>query len=165
MDWEHVPYCICPKEKLDKFRLINNDILFARIGATTGKSFIVKNPPIAIYASYLIRVRPLKMIAPDFLYYYFSTEKYWKQIDAQKGNCLKGGVNGSILSELIIPLPPVPEQTEIAHILQTIDHKIEIHKGKKSSYQNLFKTMLNKLMTGTIRVNELDIDTAEVEAA
>jgi len=165
VDWEHVPYCICPKEKLDKFRLINNDILFARIGATTGKSFIVKNPPIAIYASYLIRVRPLKMIAPDFLYYYFSTEKYWKQIDAQKGNCLKGGVNGSILSELIIPLPPVPEQTEIAHILQTIDHKIEIHKGKKSSYQNLFKTMLNKLMTGTIRVNELDIDTAEVEAA
>jgi len=71
----------------------------------------------------------------------------------------------SRLSQFLFPLPPLPEQTEIAHILQTIDRKIEVHEGKKSSQQDLFKTMLNNLMTGTIRVNELDIDTAEVEAA
>lgn len=69
------------------------------------------------------------------------------------------------LMSVRIPLPSLSEQQEIANILQTIDHKIEIHEGKKASYQNLFKTMLNKLMTETIRVNELDIDTAEVEAA
>jgi type I restriction enzyme S subunit len=43
-----------------------------------------------------------------------------------------------------------------------IDETIEIHAAKKSALQDLFKTMLNKLMTGKIRVKELDIDISEV---
>jgi glutamyl-tRNA reductase len=49
------------------------------------------------------------------------------------------------------------------HILQTIDKRLENHESQKASLQALFKTMLNKLMTGRIRVKDLDIDTAEVE--
>ncbi len=40
----------------------------------------------------------------------------------------------------------------------TIDHKIELHAAKKSTLQDLFKTILNKLMTGEVRVKDLDID-------
>ncbi len=56
------------------------------------------------------------------------------------------------------------EQKEIAYILQTMDKKIELHESKKSALQSLFKTMLNQLMTGEIRVKDLDIDLSEVEA-
>jgi hypothetical protein len=39
--------------------LDSGDILFARTGATTGKSFLIRNCPLSVFASYLIRLRPL----------------------------------------------------------------------------------------------------------
>ena len=59
VNWDKVPYCECQIDQIEKFGLFNNDILFARIGGTTGKSFIVKNPPQSVFASYLIRLRVL----------------------------------------------------------------------------------------------------------
>lgn len=65
--------------------------------------------------------------------------------------------------EIIIMLSHnAEEQKEIARVLMTIDEKIEIHIAKKSALQDLFKTMLKKLMTGEIRVKDLDIDVSEV---
>ncbi|MDD5452243.1 MAG: restriction endonuclease subunit S [Desulfovibrionales bacterium] len=58
----------------------------------------------------------------------------------------------------------IEEQKEIARVLMIIDETIEIHTAKKSALQDLFKTMLNKLMTGEIRVKDLDIDVSEVSA-
>ncbi len=56
------------------------------------------------------------------------------------------------------------EQQEIARVLMTIDETIELNTAKKTVLQDLFKTMLNKLMTGEIRVKDLDIDVSEVKA-
>jgi type I restriction enzyme S subunit len=65
-------------------------------------------------------------------------------------------LNISKISKIPIPLPPLPEQQEIAEILQTIDKKIEIEKKKKELYEELFKTMLNKIMNQEIDVELLD---------
>lgn len=58
--------------------------------------------------------------------------------------------------------PDKQEQQEIAQILFAIDNKIEIHERKRAALQELFKTLLHGLMTGRIRVADLDIDTSEV---
>ncbi|KUK99393.1 MAG: Restriction endonuclease [Parcubacteria bacterium 32_520] len=62
-----------------------------------------------------------------------------------------------ILKEKLIPKPSLIEQREIAEILQTIDQKIEIEQKKKALYEELFETMLNKLMNGEIKVDNLRI--------
>ena len=162
VDWTIVPYCKCSDEEYAAKHLEHNDIVFARIGATTGKSFIVKNPPLSVFASYLIRVRPKVALDPDFLYYYFNTEAYWRHIDANKDNNMKGGVNASILSQLQVPVPTLDEQKEIAAMLLTLDRKIGLHDKKRTALQDLFQTLLHQLMTGRIRVNDLGIDTSEV---
>jgi Restriction endonuclease S subunits len=59
-----------------------------------------------------------------------------------------------ILKEKLIPLPPLDEQQKIANILKTIDQKIQAEEKKKQALQNLFKTLLQKLMTGKIRVKK-----------
>ena len=148
VDWGKVPFCNCPNPK--KYLLIDRDIVFARIGATTGKSYILKNPNNAVYASYLIRVRAVD-IQSEYLYYFFQTDAYWKQINSQKGTNLKGGVNGSILSKLLIPKCSEVEQTKIATTFSSIDQRIELTQGKLSVYQNLFKTLLHELMSGERR--------------
>jgi len=57
VDWESVPYCKIESSDLPKYTLASGDIVFARTGATTGKSYLVDDPPKAVFASYLIRLR------------------------------------------------------------------------------------------------------------
>jgi len=66
-------------------------------------------------------------------------------------------LNISKISKIPTPLPPLPEQQKIAEILQTIDQKIEIEKRKKELYEELFKTMLNKIMSQEIDIEKIEI--------
>jgi type I restriction enzyme S subunit len=63
---------------------------------------------------------------------------------------------------LPIPLPPTRiEQQEIADVLDAIDQKIDLHKQKKAALEELFRTLLHKLMTGEVRVSDLDLSALE----
>jgi type I restriction enzyme S subunit len=57
----------------------------------------------------------------------------------------------------LISLPPLPEQQQIAHILNTLDKKIEIEERRKALLKELFKTMLHKLMSGEMRLKEVEV--------
>lgn len=148
VNWETVPYCVCSKEDREKYLLKTGDIVIARIGATTGKAYMVADCIEAVFASYLIRVRTKNNLLPDFLDQYFRTNGYWRQINQSKGGRLKGGVNIPILSRLLLPLPRLSEQQEIAKILQACDAKIAALEQEAARLDELFHAMLDELMTG-----------------
>ena len=56
-----------------------------------------------------------------------------------------------------MPVPNLEEQREIVTILDAIDRKIDLHRRKRAVLDDLFKALLHKLMTGEIRVSELDL--------
>ena len=62
-----------------------------------------------------------------------------------------------ILSQMHIGKPDPSEQREIVTILDTIDRKIDLHQRKRAVLDDLFKALLHKLMTGEIRVGDLDL--------
>ncbi|MEM3846332.1 MAG: restriction endonuclease subunit S [Candidatus Parvarchaeota archaeon] len=66
-------------------------------------------------------------------------------------------INKSKLENIKIPLPPLSEQKKIAAVLSAIDDKIQAEENKKKSLDDLFKTLLNDLMTAKIRVNHLNL--------
>jgi len=70
-------------------------------------------------------------------------------------------LNLGYLRELLIPFPPLSEQHEIVEILDAIDRKIELHKKKKALLEKLFKSLLHKLMTGEVHVDDLDLSVME----
>jgi type I restriction enzyme S subunit len=156
VNWTTVPCCRVPDDKLDKYLLREGDILFARIGATTGKSYIIETCPQAIFASYLIRIRVKSSTHPKFLYYFFNTEAYWRQVNANKEANLKKGISGTVLANLLCPFPKhEEEQREIARVLQTVDSKIAAAERKRAGLEELFRAMLGELMTGRVRVKTL----------
>jgi type I restriction enzyme S subunit len=61
------------------------------------------------------------------------------------------------IATFLIPLPPLEEQNQIAYILSTIDKKIEVEQKRKEILKELFKTMLHKLMSGEIRLKDVEI--------
>ena len=156
--WESVPFCECPEELIERYLLADNDVLFARIGATTGKNFLVKKPPVAVFASYLIRVRLRGEVSADFVSQFCDTRAYWRQIDTNKGNNLKGGINSSTLKRLLVPVPvDRTEQCAIADIFRQIDMKAAHTRRKRTALADLFRTLLHQLMTAQIRVHDLDL--------
>lgn len=111
VNWDTVPYCKCEEPK--QYLLRQNDLIFARTGATTGKTHLFRDiPPYAVFASYLIRVRPTKEINPEYLYYFFQSDLYWSQVSSHKEGSAQPNVNGQKLS--VIELPFTTEEIQIA---------------------------------------------------
>ncbi len=123
VDWSTVPFCECDPDSLSILELRPGDVVFARTGATTGKSFLLRTcPPNAIFASYLIRVRTkLQLVDPIYLARFFQSPQYWAQISKTSVGTAQPGVNASKLRELLVPLPPIEEQRRIAAILDKAD--------------------------------------------
>jgi type I restriction enzyme S subunit len=123
VDWESVPFCKATQAEEAAKSLAPGDIVFARTGATTGKSFLLRTCPArAVFASYLIRVRPSARFDPVYLSRFFQSETYWAQIRKSARGAAQPGINSTVLKELLIPLPPLDEQQRIAEILDEADN-------------------------------------------
>lgn len=102
-------------------------------------------------------------VVPDFAYYQLSTMA--SRFKDKASQTTLPILNKSNFERVLFSLPPFDEQKEIASILNSLEEIIELHKANKTALEDLFKAMLNQLMTGQIRVKDLDIDTSEVEIA
>ena len=121
VDWNRVPGCkIEPKEEADN-RLAVGDIVVARTGATTGKSFFIKHTPRSVFASYLIRLRATREVLPEYLSAYCQSDYYWRQINISVRGAAQGGVNSTMLGELKFPLCDLSEQRRITGELERAD--------------------------------------------
>jgi type I restriction enzyme S subunit len=118
VNWDTVPFCKINNAELEKYKLKDGDIVFARTGATTGKSYLVSNPPKSVFASYLIKVHiENRELSPNYLFLFFQTQTYWDTINAGVSGSAQGGFNATKLSELEIPIPPLTEQQRIVTTL------------------------------------------------
>lgn len=113
VDWNSVPSCDIAEEEIPKYRLSEGDLVFARTGATTGKSYLIRKCPDAVFASYLIRVRASKDVDPRYLAFFFQSPDYWRQIEEGKRGIGQPNVNGKTLGEVRLPLPPRDKQQRI----------------------------------------------------
>lgn len=152
VDWESVPFCKIESGQLPKYTLKTGDIVFARTGATTGKSFLVRNPPTAVFASYLIRLRlQSEPLTPEFVSYYFQTPEYWKFIGEGSAGSTQGGFNASKLGALLIPAPPPHEQRRIVALLDEAFEALATAKANaEQNLQNaraLFESHLESVFT------------------
>ena len=129
VDWDKVPYCDSEKNEYEKYLLEKDDILFVRTGATTGKSYLIKESKKALFASYLIRVQcDKKIVNPRYLYSFFQSPFYWELIGKGSRGGTLSGFNASMLSEMIIPIP------------RNLDEQLAIAKKIEKKTEELNKT-------------------------
>lgn len=125
VNWNEVPNCEIADNELNKYELIDGDIVFARTGATTGKSYIITLPPKAVYASYLIRVRLLPLVNNNYTYNFLQTSYYWNYITEVSAGIAQPGCNAAKLAKLPIPLAPLPEQQRIVARIESLFAKLD----------------------------------------
>lgn len=132
VDWNKVPFCDCDAE--DRYLLKDNDILVARTGGTTGKSFFVNNPPNnAVFASYLIRLRLKDNIDIEFMNCFLNSYLFWSQIIEMKSGSAMPNVNAEKLKTLRLPKCDLKTQKQITNIFR--------NKENNPAFKELFKTI------------------------
>ena len=118
LNFENLKYMTKDYPDLDKYILSDGDVLFNRTNSAelVGKTAVYKNyHPRSIFASYLIRIVVDKnFYNPDFLSYFINSNHGRKYIAAVVSQQVgQANVNGTKLSSMTIPLPPIQEQEEI----------------------------------------------------
>ena len=89
----------------------------------------------------------------DMYFIYYNLDSRYEEIRSMStGVGGRGGLNLAILKSIKIALPPQKEQKQIAEILSTVDKKLENLKEKKQSFEELKKGLMQKLLTGEVRV-------------
>ncbi|EXI69520.1 MAG: Type I restriction enzyme EcoKI specificity protein [Candidatus Accumulibacter adjunctus] len=117
----------------DRFTLAKGDLLFARrslVAEGAGKCSVVLdiNEP-TTFESSIIRARPDRTKSDSlFLYYFFNSTSGLHCLDTIRRQVAVAGITGSDLAKLEVTLPPLAEQRAIAHVLGTLDDKIELNR-------------------------------------
>jgi type I restriction enzyme S subunit len=154
VDWTSVPSCDIDGEDIAKYRLAAGDLVFARTGATTGKSFLIRDCPEAIFASYLIRVRASKEVDPHYLALFFQSPDYWQQIERGKRGIGQPNVNGKVLGEIELPLPSLDAQravvAEIEKQFTRIDAGLSALETARARAGQLRRSILHLAFHGNV---------------
>ena len=147
VDWNTVPYTDYDEHKANAYLISDGDILFARTGATVGKSYLVKGlQDKAIYASYLIRVQTFNEILPEYVKYFFESGFYWEQIQRDSVGIGQPNVNGTTLSQLALSIPPINEQHRIVNELGSWLNIIDAIDNGKAELQIAIKRVKSKIL-------------------
>ena len=130
----------------ENYKLKQGDILFARTGASVGKTYIYKESDgVVYYAGFLIRGRVKDEYSPEFVFQNTLTADYERFIRITSQRSGQPGVNAQEYASYKIATPVLEEQQQIGAYFSTLDHLITLHQRKCDELKKVKKFMLQKM--------------------
>ena len=149
-------------DELERYLVKKGDLLVARTGGTFGKTLFYKGDCPSVYASFLIKITLNNGdLLPDFYFHFSQSSRYWFQAK----NLVTGGgqpqFNANVLKEIVVPLPPLPEQKAIADLLSTWDEAIEKTERLIQAKERQLRQMSRWLLFGHKRLGNQKTELAD----
>ena len=130
----------------DNHKLKNGDILFARTGASVGKSYIYADSDgLVYYAGFLIRARIKSGVDSNFVFQHTLTSSYENFIRVTSQRSGQPGVNAKEYSTFEISVPSYEEQRKIGSFFKQLDDTIDLHQRKLDLLKEQKKGFLQKM--------------------
>lgn len=129
----------------EKYLLNDGDILFARSGATVGKTYLYKKTEgKAIFAGYLIRFIPdERIVLPEYIYYFTRSQYYRSFVRLNAQAVAQPNINAQQYGGLKVSVPPMPLQKAFAKKIASINCQKEIIMLSVKSAQQLLESRMN----------------------
>ena len=129
----------------DNYLVNNRDILLARTGASTGKSYLYKKSDGKLYyAGFLIRAN-VTTHAPYFVFSQLHTHRYWRWVSIMSARSGQPGINSQEYSSFPIYTTSIEEESKIAKLLSLLDERIATQNKIIDKLQSLIKGLNNSL--------------------
>jgi type I restriction enzyme S subunit len=145
------------RSELNNFDVRKGDVFFTRTSETLdeiGVASVMLDEPIdTVFSGFVLRARPLnERLYNDFKAYCFGSEPVRRQITSKASYTTRALTNGRILSEVLLLVPPIPEQIAIAEVLTDIDAELTLLKQRREKTRALKQSMMQELLTGKVRL-------------
>jgi type I restriction enzyme S subunit len=132
-------------ERLKRYLVTENDIVYSRRGDVEKCAFITKNESGWLCGTGCLRVRfNSEKISPKFCAYYLSTAEIKGWVSGNAVGTTMPNLNSSILKRLPLNLPPLPEQKAIAAILSNLDNEIDLLHRQNQTIESLAETLFRQ---------------------
>lgn len=130
-----------------RYQLKNGDVLFARTGASVGKSYHYKETDgVVYYAGFLIRAHIKPSINSEFIFQRTLTKEYDKYVKITSQRSGQPGINAQEYSSWILTIPKsLDEQQTIGNYFQNIDKLINTSRKKLNKLKNIKKACIDKM--------------------
>lgn len=133
-------------ENSKNYLLKPNDIVFARTGNSTGRSYFYDGSDgELVYAGFLIKfsLDPSK-VNPKFIRYYTLSNEYKDWVSSFSTGSTRGNINAKTYGNMKIKLPPTDQQDFLVRILSTIDDKIEVNNQINKTLENMAQAIFKQ---------------------
>lgn len=144
LDWMTVPRCAISARDLQKFVLADGDIVVARTGATVGYAKQVKSPPMAVFASYLVRFRIRRDVCAGFVGSIVQSLAFKEWVRSQAGGSAQPNANAQTLGAFPVAVPPLDIQRRIASILGAYDDLIEVNRRRVALLEGMARGLFEE---------------------
>ena len=136
---------VSPSTFDEKYLLHEGDLLFARSGATVGKTYLYRAADgDAIFAGYLIRVVPdTRFVLPNYLFSFTKTGFYRRFIGLNAQAVAQPNINAKQYGSLKVVVPPLELQNEFAKKIEAIEKQKELVKQSIVETETLFNSRMD----------------------
>lgn len=152
INWQSVPFCSKNPDDPEKYLLKDGDVVISRAGSV-GFSYLIEKPIQAVFASYLIRFRPV-VINKKYFKYFLNSPFYWLSISEKKMGIALANVNANKLKTINIPITSLPEQHQIVSKLEELfselDKGIENLEKAKAQLKTYRQSVLKQAFEGKL---------------
>ena len=148
VNYQAAPYSDIEGINIEKNKLNKGDILFARTGATAGKSYLFNDDVEAVFASYLIRVVCNQdIVRPSFVKWFFLSANYWKQIYGNIIGAAQPNFNGKKLGELNLKIPSLEQQELVIGYLEKVSKQTKETQSKLKNQLAYLKQLKSSILS------------------
>ena len=130
------------RQRLSRYTLRKGDIVFSRVGSVDRRALVRETEEGWLFSGRCLRVRPdATRVAPAYLSYFFGLPAFKEYIRSIAVGATMPSLNTQILSDVPILYPALPEQRAIAHILGTLDDKIELNRRMNETLEAMARAL------------------------
>lgn len=145
------------RHELKNFDVQKGDVFFTRTSETPEEiglaSVVLDQPTDTVFSGFLLRARPRnEHLNDEFKAYCFDSVWVRQQITSKASYTTRALTNGRILSEVLLPLPPLPEQSAIATVLSDMDAELASLEARLAKTRAVKQAMMQELLTGKTRL-------------
>jgi type I restriction enzyme S subunit len=155
INWLDVPYCEISTDTLSRYLLHRGDIVVARM-ADPGKAAIVEDDEEAVFASYLVRLKPASLAHAYFVWGFLKSKSYQEYVAASKSGSVQSNMNAKVIVGAPIDIPPLELMQKYLETVNPLRQKLLAIVRESATLAALRDTLLPELMSGRLPVRDAE---------
>lgn len=156
IEWHSAPGCELGQGDLEKYQLTPGDIIVARMADPGKAAMIDEGDPLAVFASYLVRLSPTDSEQAEYIYYFLRSPEYVSYADRVSSGSVQRNMNAKLMVGADIVMPSHNNLAQFNALVRPLRRTIRALLRESSELAATLDELLSLLMSGKVHVRDAE---------